>query len=195
MRWITRAVSILFMMLLFFLWLSPATQRSAAALWTGCALTTGCALYLSLAYRRLLSTWRGFGALAVGLFLSLAWLRWQWPLWGSPLSLLQNVNLVVGLLAWALLIAVFVSSVLLLIQKDASVAFMGLAWVLVPLVLLAVSMQYGRMEHFLAQAPLGDQSFWAVPLMWALTMLCLGPPAFLAHYVVLLVKELKDAGS
>ena len=191
MRWITRAVLILFVMLLFFLWLSPATQRSAAALWIGCALTTGCALYLSLAYRRLLNTWKGFGALAVGLFLSLAWLRWQWPLWGSPLSLLQNVNLVVGLLAWALLIAVFVSSVLLLIQKDASVAFMGLAWVLVPLVLLAIGMQYGRMEHF-TQAPLGDQSFWAVPMMWALAMLCLGPPAFLVHYAVLLVKELSS---
>jgi hypothetical protein len=189
MRWITRAVSILFVMLLFFLWLSPATQRSATTLWIGCALTTGCALYLSLAYHRLLSTWRGFGALTVGLFLSLAWLRWQWPLWSSPL---QNVNLVVSLLAWALLIAVSISSVLLLIWKDASVAFMGLAWLLIPLVLLAVGVQYGRMEHFMTQAPPGDRIFWAVPLMWALAMLCLGPLAFLAHYVVLLVKELSS---
>jgi hypothetical protein len=190
MRWITRAVSILFVMLLFFLWLSPATQGSATALWIGCALITGCALYLSLAYRRLLSTWRGFGALTVGLFLSLAWLRWQWPLWSSPLSHLQNVNLVVSLLAWALLIAVFISSVLLLIWEDASVAFMGLAWGLVFLVLLAVSLQYGCMGHFMTQSPPADRIFWAVPLMWALSMLCLGPLAFLAHYVVLLVKEL-----
>jgi hypothetical protein len=188
MRWITRAVLIFLAILLLLFWLLPATQRSAA-LWTGCALTTGCALYLSLAYRRLLSTWRGFGALAVGLFLSLAWLRWQWPLWWSPL---QNVNLVVSLLAWALLIAVFISSVLLLIRKDASVAFMGLAWVLIPLVLLAVGVQYGRMEHFMTQAPPGDLVFWTVPLMWALAMLCLGPPAFLAHYVVLLFKELNS---
>lgn len=191
MRWITRAVLIFLAALLFFFWLLPATQRSTAAMWIGCALTTGCALYLSLAYRRLLSTWRGFGALTVGLFLSLAWLRWQWSLWWSPLSPLQNVNVVVGLLAWALLIAVSISSVLLLIQKDASVAFMGMAWVLVPLVLLAVGLQYQRLEHF-TQAPLGDQAFWGVPLIWALAMLCLGPLAFLAHYVILLVKELNS---
>jgi hypothetical protein len=188
MRWITRAALVFLAALLFLFWLLPAIQRSAAAMWIGCALTTGCALYLSLAYRRLLSTWRGFGALVVGLFLSLAWLRWQWPLWWSPL---QNVNLVVSLLGWALLIAVSISSVLLLIRKDASVAFMGLAWVLIPLVLLAVGLQYGRMEHF-TQAPLGDRAFWGVPLMWALAMLCLGPLAFLAHYVVLLVEELNS---
>jgi hypothetical protein len=192
MRWITRAVSIFLAILLLLFWLLPATRRSVAALGVGCALITGCALYLSLAYHRPLSTWRGFGALAVGLFLSLAWLRWQWSLWWS---LLQNVNLVVSLLAWALLIATSISSVLLLIQKDASVAFMGLAWVLIPLVLLAVGLRYGRMEHFMTQAPLGDLVFWGMPLLWALAMLCLGPLAFLAHYVALLVKELKDVDS
>ncbi|HID62876.1 MAG TPA: hypothetical protein EYP49_09095 [Anaerolineae bacterium] len=88
-------------------------------------------------------------------------------------------------------IAVSISSVLLLIRKDASVAFMGMAWVLVPLVLLAIGLQYGSMEHF-AQAALGDWVFWGVSLMWALIMLCLGPLAFLAHYVILLVKELNS---
>jgi hypothetical protein len=104
--------------------------------------------------------------------------------------LLQSLNAVVSLLAWALLIAVFISSVLLLIRKDVSVAFMGLAWVLIPLVLLAVGTRYGRLDQFSA-APPGEQVFWGVPLLWALGMLCLGPLAFMGHFMILLAKELK----
>lgn len=161
-----------------------------AIIWTGILLVSGSAVYLSLTYRQLLSTWRGFGTLVSLAFLTLVWLRWQWPLWSSPVSLLQNVNIAVSLLAWALLIGVFISSILLLIQEEASVVFMGLAWVLIPLVLLTVGVRYGQFEHFMA-APLGEQAFWAVPLLWALGVLCLGPLAFLGHFMILVVKELK----
>ena len=190
-RWITRAILVVFVTLLIIFWLLPAAQRTTAVTWGGASLITVCAFYLSFAYHRPLATWRGFGALAAVCFATLAWLRWRplTPLPWSSFPLLQNANTVVGLLAWASLIAVFISSVLLLIRKDASVALMGLAWVLVPLILLAVGAHYGRMEH-LRQAPLGEQTFWGVPLVWAITMLCLGPPAFLIHYAILLIKEL-----
>lgn len=190
MRWITRAVLVVFVTLLLVFWLLPAAHRTAAVTWMGVLLAAGSAVYLSLAYRHFLSTWRGFGALAAGSFLTLVWLRWQWSLWSSPVPLLQSLNAVISLLAWGLLIAVFISSVLLLIRKDASVAFMGLAWVLIPLVLLAVGTRYGRLDQFSA-APLSEQVFWGMPLLWALGMLCLGPLAFLGHFMILLVKELK----
>lgn len=190
MRWITRAVLTLSISLLVIFWLLPDTRRTTLVTWTGILLASGSAVYLSFAYRHFLSTWRGFGALTVCSFLTLVWLRWQWSLWSSPVPLLQNVNIIVSLLAWTLLIGVFISSVLLLIQEDASVAFMGLAWVLIPLVLLAVGTRYGRLDQF-STAPLGEQAFWGVPLVWALGMLCLGPLAFLSHFAILLVKELE----
>lgn len=189
MRWIDRSVLAFFVMLLIAFWFLPAAQRGAVVTWTGVLITTGCALYLSLAYRRLLGTWRGFASLAISSMAALAWLRWQWPLWWSHIALLQNANLVASLLAWVLLIALFASSVTLLVYEDASVAFMGLAWVLIPLVLLAVGVQYGSMERF-TDAPLGEQLFWGIPLLWALAMVCLGPLAFLGHYVILLIREL-----
>jgi hypothetical protein len=189
MRWITRTVLVLLAGLLLVFWLLPVSQRTAGVTWSGILLITGCTLYLSFAYHRLLSTWRGFSALTAGSFLTLAWLRWQWSLWTSPVPGVQNANIVVSLLAWILLIAVFISSVLLLIRRDASVAFMGLAWALIPLVLLGVGLQYGRLDRFTA-APLGDQLFWGMPLLWGLGMLCLGPLVFLGHYAILLAREL-----
>jgi len=120
---------------------------------------------------------------------ALAWLRWQWSLWWSPVPLLHNVNVVVSLLAWTLLIAMFVSSLLLLIRKDASVAFMGIAWILIPLILLAVGVQYQTLARF-SNAGLPEQMLWGVPLLWAMGMLCFAPLAFLAHYALLLFKEL-----
>lgn len=190
MRWITRSVLVVFVTLLMVFWLLPAVKRTIVVTWMGVLVATGSAAYLSLAYRQFLSTWRGFGFVTALSFLALVWLRWRWSLWSSPVSLSQNANAVVSLLAWELFIAVFISSVLLLIQKDASVAFMGLAWALIPLVLLAVGTRYGRLDRFSA-APLGEQAFWGVPLLWALGMLCLGPLAFLGHFVILLAKELK----
>lgn len=190
MHWITRVVQILFITLLVVFWLLPTAQRTATLTWIGLLLITGGGVYLSLVYRHLLSTWRGFGALIACSFLSLVWLRWQWPLWQSSTPFLRNANVVVGLLAWALLIAVFISSALLLIRKDASVTFMGLAWILIPLILLAVGTRYDYLGQFSA-APLGEQVFWGVPLLWALGMLCLGPLAFVGHFLILIIKELK----
>ena len=186
MRWITRAVSIILAVSLLIFWLLPASRRSAAMLWVECLLITSCALYLSFAYHRFLGDWRGFGVVSVGLFLSLAWLRWPSAIFPG-----RNVNLVIGLLAWALFVAVSISSILLLIRKDASLIFMGAAWLLIPLILLLVGRQYGQMER-LVQAPLAEQTLWGVPLTWALAMLCLGPPGFFAHCVILLVKELSS---
>jgi hypothetical protein len=102
---------------------------------------------------------------------------------------LQSVDVIAGLLAWALFIAVFIISVMMLVRRDASVAFMGIAWVLVPSILLAVGVRYGNMER-LSSAPLAEQALWGVPIMWALVMLCLGLPAFFIHGCILLIKEL-----
>jgi hypothetical protein len=189
MYWANRITLIVFTVLLALFWLSPKIHNSTVLTWAGILLVTGCALYLSFAYCRFLSMWRGLGAPAALLLLTLTWLHWQWPLWGSPIPLLQRVNIVVSLLAWALFIAVFISSTLLLIRKDASVIFMGLAWVLIPLVLLAVGMRYERFDQFTA-ASLGERIFWGPLLLWALGMLCLGPLAFAGHFLILLIKEL-----
>jgi hypothetical protein len=189
MLWINRAILALLVTSLIAFSLLPAVQNSPVVAWACILLITGCALYLALVYHRPLSTWHGFGILAVLTFLALTWLRWQRPLWPPLAPHIQTVNLIVGLLTWVLLIALFASTILLLVHKDASILFMALAWVLLPTILIAVGNQYPHLNAF-NQAPLGEQAFWGIPLLWTLTVLCLGPLAFLAHLLALLAKEL-----
>jgi hypothetical protein len=190
MRWITLVVLLLFVSLLLIFWALPTTQRLDWVIWTGATLFTVCVVYLSLAYRRFLATRRGFGAVTALLCLALVWLRWEWQLWGANASLLQNANLVVSLLTWGLVIGLGISSLLLLILKDASVIFLAASWLIYLLLITAVGIQYREMEN-LTTAPLGEQLFWGVPLMWATGVMCLAPPAFLVHLMILLIKELK----
>ena len=189
MRWIARGVAMLFGTLLILFGLLPAVQPSFDVTLIGILIITVCAMYLSMADQRFFSTWRGFGAAALGCLGMLLWLNWQWDLWRSPFWLPQSLNAVASLLAWMLLVAVFMSSVLLLIKRDASVVFIGAAWALVPVILLIVGAHYGQFERF-SSAPLAEQTLLGVPLLWAMAMLCLAPIAFLAHGVRLLVKEI-----
>lgn len=190
MRWITRAILAVFVALLLIFWLLPATRRTIGVTWGGIALTAGCVLYLSVAHRRLLGSWRSFGTVATMLLLALVWLRWQWSLWGSAQPLLQNVNVVISLLAWGLFIGLYASSLFLLIYEDASVVFMGAAWAVYLLLMLAIGSQYRRLGN-LTSASLGEQTFWGVPILWTTGIWCLALPAFLVHFVLLLIKELK----
>lgn len=190
MRWVTSAVLLLFVSLLLVIWVLPTTQRPDWVIWTGATLFTVCVVYLSLAYRRFLATRRGFGAVTALLCLALVWLRWEWQLWSVDVPLLQNVNLVVSLLAWGLVISQGISSLLLLILKDASVIFLAFSWLIYLLLITAMGIQYGEMENLTA-APLGEQLFWGVPLLWATGIVCLAPPAFLVHLMILIIQEFK----
>jgi hypothetical protein len=190
MRGLTRTIQVIFVALLFILWLLPSSQNTAGVTWIAIALATGCALYLSVAHRRFLRTWRGFGSVTVILFLVLTWLRWEWYLWGSDAPLLQNVNLVVSMLACALFISLYISSLLLVIYEDASLAFLGASWLMNLLLLLAIGAQYGRLGTLTATS-LGEQLFWGVPLAWVTSIWCLALPAFFVHLTLLLIKELK----
>lgn len=190
MHWITRIILTTFAMLLLILWLLPATQRTATLTWGGILLVTSCILYLAVAFRRLLGTWRGLGAVAAMLFLALVWLRWQWPLRWSGMPLLQNLNFLISLLAWGLFIGLYASSLFLLIYRDASVVFIAMAWMIYLLLMLAITAQYERLGDLQA-ALLAEQLLWGAPLLWSVGMACLAPLAFLGHLVILLVKEVK----
>lgn len=192
MQWVNRGVQVLLAASLMAFLLLPTIQDNLLATWAGILLITGCALYLSLLYRDVLTTWHSFSVLTMLIFLALAWFRWQWSTWLPFTPYSQRINLAIGLLTWTLLIALFVSSILLLVRKDASIVFMALSWVLLPMILIAVGNQYPDLTTFY-QAPLSEQAFWGVPLLWAFSMLCLGPLAFLGHFLVLLTKELKNA--
>lgn len=150
---------------------------------------TSCTLYLAFSYRRALATWPGFIAVGAGCLAALAWLRSQPAMWRSPAAVADAINMSTGLLAWVLLLAVFVSSALLLIRRDTSVAFTAAAFVLVMFILLVTATQYPRVEAFSA-APVAQQSLLGVPLAWGTLMLCLGPLAFVAHTLRLLIREL-----
>jgi hypothetical protein len=94
------------------------------------------------------------------------------------------------MLAWALFISLYISSLLLVIYEDASVAFLAASWLINLLLLLAVGAQYGRLG-ILTAASLGEQLFWGVPLVWVTTIWCLALPAFFVHFALLLIKELR----
>ena len=187
-RWSNTAVGLVLIGLIVVFGVLPDTIHPLMV-WAIVLGATGGALYLAFAYRRALSTWRGFAAVSAGCFATLAWLQWRPVVWRSPAAVVDAINMSAGLLTWALLLAVFVSSALLLIYRDTSVAFTAIATVLVMLILLVTSAQYARLEAF-SNAPLAQQSFLGVPLVWGVLMLCLGPLAFVAHTLRLLIREL-----
>ncbi len=75
MRSAHRIILVVFILLLVVFWLSPRVYSSTGLTWTGVLLATGCTIYLSLAYRRPLGTWPGFGALAALSFLIGLWTK------------------------------------------------------------------------------------------------------------------------
>ena len=190
MRWLTRINSFLFVSLFLLFWWLPLDQMPVWVMWSGIILTSVCALYLSLACRRKLATWRGFGVLVVALLLTLTWLNWQWALWQSQSLLLRNFNAAISLLAWAVGIGVGISSVLLLIYQDASVIFLAVSWFMCPILLLGVGTQYEQLAQ-LSATPLGQQLPWGVPFMWMVGVWCLAPPVFFVHLGIVVYREFK----
>ncbi len=187
---LTKIILILFATLLSLFWLLPLDKMPTWITWLGILLVTGSTLYLSLVYRRILANWRSFGILVVALYLALAWLYWQWSLWESPLFFLQSLNMAICILAWALCIGVGVSSLLLLIHRDASVIFLATTWIICPLLLLGAGTQYEQLER-LSATTLGEQLPWGIPFMWMAGIWCLAPFAFLIHLGIVVYRELK----
>ena len=166
--------------------LLPDDQRVNGADWICALLAMGCAIYLSLLGRHRLGTWRGWIWAASFLLLSLVWLRSQWS---SPEAIVQHINVSVALFAWMWFIAVFWGSVWLLVRGDASVVFLGLAYLIVPLVLIVLSTGYSKSDQTPTDS-LPDQVLWGTPLIWAMCIGGLSFPAFLLHGFVALSKEL-----
>jgi len=190
MRWITRTILVILTVTFFVSWLLPTNQMPGWGVWVGILLVTGCSFYLSLVYRHFVGTWRGFVVLTMALYAALTWLRWQWWLWESPLFLVQNLNVIVCLLAWVLCIGLGISSLLLLIYHDAGVIFLSISWLICPLFMLIARVQYGQLDQFLA-APLGQQLPWGVLMMWMEVIWCCAPPLLLFQLGMALYKELK----
>lgn len=157
--------------------------------WGALFVVTGAAIYLTMVYHHWLAAWRGFGTVTAGCMLALGWLALQARLWPTASAGLHRLNIAVGFLAFGLLIGVLVSSVLLLIYRDASVPFLGAVWLLLPILLLAMMLGFGSMEG-MAQARLSETLVLGVPVVWMLLMLCLAPLAFAAHFLLLLRHEL-----
>lgn len=166
--------------------LLPDDQRVNGADWICTLLAMGCVIYLSLAGGHWLGTWRGWLWTSGFLLISLVWLRSQWS---STDAVIQHINVSVALFAWVWFIAVFFSSVWLLVRGDASVIFLGLAYLIVPIVLIVLGAGYPTSDQT-SEASLRDQVFWGVPLMWAMCIGGLSFPAFLLHGLIALSKEL-----
>ncbi len=176
---ITLGLSILFACL-------PTDQQTNALTWLVIALVSLSTIYVSLAWQRRLSRWRGWLGVVIGLFISLEWLRLQWF---ATEPIVQHINIAIAMWAWALLIAVFISSILMLIYRGASVIFMGLAWLIVPIILLAMGALYGtsiRMDN----APLNGKLVLGVPLWWAICIGSVSLPIFLLQLLLVIRKEI-----
>lgn len=164
----------------------PAEQQTDALAWLIIAVIGLSAIYVSLAWRRYLSRWRGWIGVVIGLFISLNWLSVRWF---AVSPIVQQINIVVALWAWALLIAVFISSGLMLIYRGASVVFMGLAWLGLPIILLTMGATYGT-AALMDNAPLNGKLILGVPTLWVICVGGLSLPVFLLQLLLLVRKEI-----
>ena len=168
--------------------LLPDDQRTGLMNWLVPLLAAGLAIFLSMVYRQRLGTWLGWLSVTAALMLALIWLRFQWT---ASNAMVQHVNISVAVLAWALLIAMFFSSALMLKRGEASIIFAGLAYLIVPVVFIAIGAQY-HTQLQMTNATLGEQIVWGVPMMWAICIGCISLPAFLLHSLIVLFKEVKE---
>ena len=165
--------------------LLPANQQTDVLSWLVIAFVSISTIYLAIAWRQHLGRWHGWFAVVIGLFISLNWLRVQWFA-ASPI--VQQINIVVALWAWALFIAVFISSGLMLIYRGASVVFMGLAWLGLPIILLAMGATYGT-TAVMDNAPLNGKLLLGVPILWVICVGGISLPIFLLQLLLLVRKE------
>jgi len=188
-RILLRAALAVFALTLLYFWIIPSDQRDTLAVWIGLGITALCAITLTLAAYDVFSTWRGFGALVITHIASQAWLQWQWDLWDSPVVLIRNLNVIVGLVLVATFCAMLVSITLLLIFRDASLIALGLAWLSCPALLMVSALRYRTFES-LNVMPLREQIVLIVPM--CLLFLCAGAGgiAFSVHLLALAIKEI-----
>jgi hypothetical protein len=165
-------------------------MRNDLVVYAGLGVVAICTLVLSLAYRSALRTWRGLGVLCAIHIAVQAWLQWQWSLWDSSIMVLRNLNVIAGMLAWASLVAITVSLVLLLIFRDASVIALTVAWLGWPLWLIAIALRYRTMD-VLNNAPFREQIVLIVPTCLLCLLPIAGIIAFSAHWIWLAAKEVR----
>lgn len=168
--------------------LLPADQQTDDLTWLIIASISFSTIYLSLAWRRHLSRWRGWLSVVGGLFIGLEWLRVQWF---ATTPVVEKITIVVALWSWALCIAVFISSVLMLIYRGASVVFMGLAWLGLPITLLTMGLIY-KTSALMDSAPLNDKLLAGVSIWWIICIGGLSLPVFLIQMFLLARKEIVE---
>lgn len=188
-RIISGAGTVVLVIVVLFFWLTPPSERDFLLTLIGLGVTALCTLSLSVVFHRPLRTWRGFGVLLALHIAAQAWLQWQWDLWGSPITLIRNLNVIAGLIVFATLIAMFVSLVLLLIFRDASVIALTVAWLGYPVLLIGTALRYRTLDALNA-APLREQIVWLTPTCLLPFLAVAGGIAFLAHFIWLVVKEI-----
>ena len=184
---IIASTAVLAITLLYF-WITPPNQRADWVPLAGLGIVGIGALGLASAFHRALATWRGFGALLALHLLAQLWLQSQWNLWDAPLLLLRNLNVIAGLLAFASLVALCVSLILLLMLRDASVIALAVAWIGYPILFIGAAARYRTMDA-LSNAPLREQIVWIVPSCALPLLLTLGALAFCLHLIRLLIYE------
>jgi hypothetical protein len=181
-------VSILVAMLLCF-WATLPAQRDALVTWAGLFVIAAGTLSLSIVAHRELRTWRGFGMVLLLHVAAQAWLQWQWDLWDSPVTLIRNLNVVAGLVAFASLIALVVSLILLLIFRDASLIALAVAWLGCPILLLGTMSRYQTYAH-LNDVAFREEILLIVPICLLPLLVIFGGIGFFAHYFLLIGKEI-----
>lgn len=189
-RPLIRIVQAIFILTLLYFWIVPPTMRNDLIVWAGLFVVAVCALVLAIGAYRRLRTWRGLGVLLATHIAAQAWLQWQWNLWDSSIVLVRNLNVIAGLMAWATLVAITVSLVLLLIFRDASVIALAVGWLGWPLWLIATALRYRTLEG-LDSAPFREQIVLIVPTCLLCLLPIAGMIAFSMHGIRLAVKEVK----
>lgn len=189
MRWITFGVRVIVGAITFLFWALPAEMHDNGAVMLILGVDVLGVVYLALDARVWLKTWRGLGLLVVAHIAAQAWLQWQWSAWDAPTTLTHHLNVVAALIALATFVAMFVSIVLLLIYRDASVKALSVAVVSFPPMWIGLARYYGTAERFY-QAELREQLSVLVPLCLIPFLIFGGALAFLVHLARLIVIEL-----
>lgn len=188
-----RAISLIivsiFVVVLLYFWVTPPAQRDASITWAGLFVTTVGTLSLSIVAHRILITWHGFGMVLLLHVAAQAWLQWQWNLWESPMPLIRNLNVIVGLVVFATLIALVVSLILLLIFRDASVIALAVAWLGCPILLLGTALRYQTYAR-LNDVPFREEMVLITPICLLPLLVIFGGIGFFAHYILLIGKEI-----
>ncbi|MFB0537511.1 MAG: hypothetical protein ACETWR_21300 [Anaerolineae bacterium] len=158
-------------------------------------LSWACTIWFAIRYRRFFGRWRGLLTVIGVLALARWWSAWHSAAWVEPTSLPYRLNAVALVLSLDAVIAIAASMIAMLCYRDVSVTFIGLGIPALFLSMWLAGAVYGDFARFQTLYKADTQGrFWLwETLSMAIPCLCIsGGLAFVPHYLVLIIRELRE---